>query len=113
MGTVDLILNTVDVILNLAGVLLWLNWRSNRFDPLVKRTPATLMGTLRPAAPKKLRRWHVLAFIALLLVLRALVYWWIGSKTDWSGKLNLGVTVPCFSSAAGYWLGFAHMVLFS
>ena len=27
----------VDFILNLAGLLLWLNWRSDRFDPLVKR----------------------------------------------------------------------------
>ena len=50
----------IDFILNLAGLLLWLNWRSNRFDPLVKRMPATLMGTLRPAAPKRLRRWHLL-----------------------------------------------------
>ena len=47
-------MGTVDFILNLAGLLLWLNWRSNRFDPLVRRSPATLMGTLRPAAPKKL-----------------------------------------------------------
>ena len=54
----------VDFILNLAGLLLWLNWRSIRFDPLVKRTPATLMGTLRPAAPKKLRRWHLLVLLA-------------------------------------------------
>ena len=57
----------VDFILNLAGLLLWLNWRSVRFDPLAKRTPATLMGTLRPAAPKKIRRWHLLAVIAGLL----------------------------------------------
>lgn len=40
-------MDIVDLILNLAGLLLWLNWRSLRFDPLVKRTPATLMGTLR------------------------------------------------------------------
>jgi hypothetical protein len=32
----------IDLILNLAGLLLWLNWRSVRFDPLGKRTPATL-----------------------------------------------------------------------
>ena len=68
----------VDSILNLAGLLLWLNWRTIRFDPLEKRTPATLMGTLRPAAPKKIRRWHLLAVIAGLLVLRAAAYRWIG-----------------------------------
>ena len=62
----------VDFILNLAGLLLWLNWRSIRFDPLAKRTPATLTGTLRPADPHKTRRWHLLAIIAGLLVLRAM-----------------------------------------
>ena len=105
-------MGTVDFILNLAGLLLWLNWRSNRFDPLLKRAPATLMGTLRPAAPRNLRRWHLLAFIGVLLLLRALVYWWIGAETNWSGKLNLGVVVLWFSSGS-HWSGFSQMVLFS
>ena len=87
----------VDFILNLAGLLLWLNWRSIRFDPLAKRTPATLLGTLRPAAPRKLRRWHLLLVIAGLLVLRALFYWKIGTATgDTTSYLNLGVTAPGF-----------------
>jgi uncharacterized protein YggT (Ycf19 family) len=102
----------VDFILNLAGLLLWLSWRSDRFDPLVNRMPATLMGTLRPAAPKKLRRWHLLAFIAALLLTRALIYWWIGSQSNWSGKLNLGMVVLWFSSGS-HWTGFCHMILFS
>jgi uncharacterized protein YggT (Ycf19 family) len=88
----------VDLILNFAGLLLWLNWRSIRFDPLTKRTPATLMGTLRPAAPKKLRPWHLLVFIAGLLLLRAVVYWWLGSAALWSGELNLGVKTLLFRS---------------
>ena len=87
----------VDFILNLAGLLLWLNWRSIRFDPLVKRTPATLMGTLRPAAPKKIRRWHLLVFLVGLLFLRAVIYWWLGSAV-WVGKLDLGVIVLPFRS---------------
>lgn len=93
-------MGVVDFILNLAGLLLWLNWRSNRFDPLVKRTPATLMGTLRPAAPKKLQRWHLLVFIAVLLVLRALIYWWMGKMFPnvWVGHLNLGLTTLSFRS---------------
>lgn len=102
----------VDFILNLAGLLLWLNWRSNRFDPLIRRPPATLMGTLRPADPRKLRRWDLLVFLATLLLLRAVIYWWIGRETNWSGKLNLGVVVPCFSSAS-HWMGFCRMVLYS
>ncbi|HUC84542.1 MAG TPA: hypothetical protein VL970_05055 [Candidatus Acidoferrales bacterium] len=90
----------VNFILNLAGLLLWLNWRSNRFDPLVRRRPATLMGTLRPAAPQKLRRWQMLAFIAILLVLRAVIYWWVGRMFPkvWVGQLDLGLTTLPFRS---------------
>ena len=100
----------VDFILNLAGLLLWLNWRSNRFDPLVRRQPATLMGTLRPAAPQRLRRWHLLIFIALLLLLRAVIYWWIGGMLPqvWVGQMNLGVTTLSFRSD---WL--LRMLVFS
>jgi uncharacterized protein YggT (Ycf19 family) len=86
----------VDFILNLAGLLLWLNWRSLRFDPLAKRTPATLMGTLRPAAPKKLRRWHLLFFLAALLLLRAVIYRWLAPL--WVGQLDLGAAVLPFRS---------------
>ncbi len=84
----------VDLILNFAGLLLWLNWRSLRFDPLARRRPATLMGTLRPASPKKIRRWHMLVFLAGLLFLRAFIYHWIASS--WVGQLDLGVTVLPF-----------------
>jgi hypothetical protein len=88
----------VDFILNLAGLLLWLNWRSLRFDPLAKRRPATLMGTLRPAAPKKLRRWHLLVFIGALILLRAVIYYWLSSASGWTGRLDFGsvvLTIPC------------------
>lgn len=86
----------VDFILNLAGLLLWLNWRSIRFDPLAKRIPATLMGTLRPASPKKSQRWHLLALVAGLLVLRALIYRWI--MPLWVGALDMAVAAPQFRS---------------
>jgi uncharacterized protein YggT (Ycf19 family) len=99
-------MSIVDFILNLAGLLLWLNWRSIRFDPLAKRTPATLMGTLRPAAQKKLRRWHLLALLAVLLFLRALAYRWIAPF--WIGKLDLGAVAPSFRSD-----GFGGMLAFS
>jgi uncharacterized protein YggT (Ycf19 family) len=88
----------IDFILNLAGLLLWINWRSVRFDPLNKRTPATLVGTLRRAAPSRWRRWHLLAAIGALLILRALFYWQIGSAAGWIGKLDLGVTTLFFRS---------------
>jgi uncharacterized protein YggT (Ycf19 family) len=88
----------VDFILNLAGLLLWIKWRSLPFDPIHKRTPATLIGTLRRAAPSHFRRWHLLAGIGLLLALRALFYWQIGPAAHWTGKLDLGVITLSFRS---------------
>ena len=104
----------IDFILNLAGLLLWLNWRSVRLDPLGKRTPATLIGTLRRAEPKRLRRWHLLAALGGLLLLRALFYWQIGAAANWAGKLDLGITALSFpSNLSGPWLSFLRMLLFS
>jgi uncharacterized protein YggT (Ycf19 family) len=84
-------MNIIDFILNLAGLLLWMKWRSLPFDPFNRRTPATLVGTLRRAAPSRFRRWHLLAGIGLLLVLRALLYWQIGPVVHWTARLDLGV----------------------
>ena len=100
----------VDFILNLAALLLWIKWRSLPFDPIHKRTPATLVGTLRRAAPSRFRRWHLLAAIGALLVLRAVFYWQIGSASNpaWVGKLNLEATVLTFVSNS-----FGRMLLFS
>jgi uncharacterized protein YggT (Ycf19 family) len=104
----------IDFILNLAGLLLWLNWRSARFDPLGKRMPATLIGTLRRAEPRRLRRWHLLAALGGLLLLRAGIYWQIGSAANWAGKLDLGITALSFSSnLSGPMLSFLRMLLFS
>jgi uncharacterized protein YggT (Ycf19 family) len=88
----------VDFILNLAGLLLWANWRSMRFDPLGKRLPATLLGTLRRAEPRKLRRWHLPAALGALLFLRAIFYWQIGPAANWSGRVDLGVITLFFRS---------------
>jgi uncharacterized protein YggT (Ycf19 family) len=98
----------VDFILNLAGLLLWIKWRSLPFDPIHKRTPATLVGTLRRAAPSHFRRWHLLAAIGALLVLRALFYRQIGPATHWTGRLDLGVITLSFRSDL-----FSRMLLFS
>ena len=88
----------IDFILNLAGLLLWLNWRAAKADPLGKSKPATLIGTLRRAEPANASRWHLPAMIGGLLLLRALFYWQIGSAAGWVGKLDLGVTTFFFRS---------------
>lgn len=91
-------MSLIDFILNIAGLLLWLNWRAARFDPLAKTTPATLTGTLRRAAPSRFKRWHLLAALGGLLLLRALVYWKIGSALNWTARLELGAISISFRS---------------
>lgn len=98
----------VDFILNIAGLLLWLNWRAGKIDPLGKRTPATLVGTLRLAAPSRAWRWELPVFLGALIFIRALIYWQVGAAIHWSGKLNLGVISLSFRSD---WFGL--ILLFS
>jgi len=100
----------VDSILNLAALLMWLNWRTLRSDPLGKRKPTTLLGTLRRAEPQHLRHWHLLAAIGGLLLVRAGFYWQIGptSKPVWAGTLDLGTITLSFLSNS-----FGRMCLFS
>lgn len=93
----------IDFILNLAGLLMWLSWRSVQFDPLSKRRPATLLGTLRPAESTRWERWHLLMVIAGLLLGRAVVYWLIGPAAGFSGRLDVGVvsvSIPFHGSVA-------------
>ena len=92
------IMSLIDFILNLAGLLLWLNWRALPLDPLAKAMPATLVGTLRRAEPTRVKRWHFLAALGSLLVLRASFYRLIGPTVDWTGTLNLFATRLAFRS---------------
>lgn len=101
-------MGVIDFILNLAGLLLWLNWRAAQADPLGRPAPATLIGTLRRAAPSQMRRWHLPAALGGLLLLRALLYRQIGSAVGWYGRLDLGVTAVFFHSR-----DWGQMLLFS
>ena len=98
----------IDFILNLAGLLLWLNWRFIPFDPVGKTDPASLAGTLRRAVPRRLQRWHFLIALAVLLLLRALLYWQVGSAVNWTPNLRLGAIAVSFRSDF-----FGRMLLFS
>jgi uncharacterized protein YggT (Ycf19 family) len=102
----------IDLILNLAGLLLWLNWRAEKADPVGKRKPATLVGTLRRPDSKS-TAWQLPSLIAGLLLLRALFYWQIGATTSWSGKLNLEVIVLSFPVPLGSFASLGRTVLFS
>ncbi|MGH7941926.1 MAG: hypothetical protein ACREE6_01910 [Limisphaerales bacterium] len=105
-------MNWVDFILNIAGLLLWLNWRAGKMDPLGQRASVTLIGTLRRAEPSRAPHWRMPAFLGALLFVRAVLYWQIGSALRWSGILNLGVmslSVPLFSRGDA----FGRSLLFS
>jgi uncharacterized protein YggT (Ycf19 family) len=88
----------IDLLLNIAGLLLWLKWRSIRFDPLSRAAPATMVGTLRRAAPPRLKRWHLLVSLPALVVLRALLYWQIGPAVEWDPHLQFGAIAIWFRS---------------
>src|SRR5512133_1950749 len=87
-----------DLILNLAGVLLWLNWRAVRFDPLAKSTPASLVWTLKPTEAHPWTSRHFLGALGVLLLLRAWLYWQIGSALGWTPSLQLGAIAVSFRS---------------
>jgi uncharacterized protein YggT (Ycf19 family) len=89
-------MSAIDFILNLAGVLLWLNWRSRRFDPLKRTSAASLMATLKRAEPDRMKGWLFLVFLMLLLLVRGWLYSQAGIAADWTPKLNLGSVVLAF-----------------
>ena len=91
-------LPVVDDILNLAGLLLFLGWRSTRFDPLVRTSASSLAGTLRRAEPQRWKGWQFLAAVVGLIAIRAWFYWQISEGVDWTPKLDLVVVVPKFNS---------------
>ena len=101
-------MNWVDFILNVAGLLVWLNWRAGKGDPLGRRTPATLVGTLRRAEPLRMQRWHLPLVLGAFLFLRGFLYWQIGPALRWTATLDLGVISPSFRSD---WFG--RILLFS
>src|SRR5260370_25991212 len=92
-------LPAINFLLTLAGLVLWLKWRSFRFDPLVRTRPATLTGTLRRAEPERLKRWHFLAALAALLLLRSWFYWQVREEVELVPNLLLNPIAVSLRSA--------------
>ena len=56
------------------------------------------MGTLKKTEQSRFKGSHFLVGLILILALRALAYWQLGSPVDWTPKLNLGFVVLAFRS---------------
>src|SRR5579859_3681082 len=91
-------MGAIDFILNLAGLLIWLSWRSMRFDPLVRSTPVTLVGTLKRPEPRRLKAWQVTLVLLAIIGARAVLYWFLGTPANWTPRLNLEFVVLAFRS---------------
>lgn len=108
-----MLLDLIDFILNIAGLLLWLNWRTIRLDPINRPTPATLAGTVRRAEPMRLRRWHFLVALATLLFIRGVFYGQIGPAVNWTPRLNLMLVALAFPLTHGGHVFYRSALLFS
>jgi uncharacterized protein YggT (Ycf19 family) len=82
--------NFLDLFLNCACLLLWLNWRSSRLTDLPRVPGIALVGTLKLAARRRADRWPSSVVLAVVLFLRALLYWQLGSTTHWTPTLSAG-----------------------
>jgi uncharacterized protein YggT (Ycf19 family) len=89
-------MDLIDWLLNLACVLLWLNWRAVRFTRVPPSIGVSLAGTLRRAEPVGTPRWSSLAALAVILFVRGLFYFQIGSAINWMPRLQLGGVVLGF-----------------
>jgi uncharacterized protein YggT (Ycf19 family) len=100
--------NLVDFILNLVAVLLWLNWRAVRLTAATQPSVLSLASALKRAEPRRPNRWLYFIALILLLLLRSLFYWQVGSSMSWTPAIQLGAISLHFRSDF-----FARMVLFS
>ena len=98
----------IDVILNLACVLLWLNWSSVHLVSARRPSPVSLAATLRKAEPRWGGRWGSLLGLFGVLSARSLFYWKVGSASNWTPNLELGVVSLPFRSDY-----LTRMILFS
>lgn len=88
----------IDFILNVAGVLLWVNWRAVRLGPPGPSPPLSLASTLKKTESGRGARWLSLIALIVLLVVRAVFYWNVGSAWTWTPTLELGVLSLPFRS---------------
>lgn len=91
-------MSLIDLLLNVAALLLWVVWRSLAISPFAQPAPMSLSAALQPARVTTLRRRLILLALVLLLLLRAPMYWHVGSAVNWMPTLRVGVVGLTFRS---------------
>jgi uncharacterized protein YggT (Ycf19 family) len=100
-------MNPIDFILNVAALMLWMRSRSIMQDRSRSRS-GTLLSTLVKTGSRNPAGWIFLGGLVLLLALRAVFYWHMGSASDWIATLQMGAVVIPFRSDDA-----SRMLLFS
>lgn len=101
-------MSLIHFILNLVALLLWLNWRAGGMSAATRPSVLSLVSALKKTDPPGPNRWLYLLALMLLLVLRSVFYWQVGTPMRWTPTLQLGVIAPHFRSDF-----FGRMLLFS
>lgn len=87
----------IDLILNLAGLLLWLKWREGNVRQNVSMSHVSVVFALKKAETRRAPKIYLWVLLGLLL-LRALIYWWLGAAVQWIPTLSLGTLSLSFRS---------------
>jgi len=98
----------LDFILSAACLLLWLTWRSRGLTSPEPAPRVALISTLKRAEPRSRDRGTAPAVLLLVLFVRAIIYWQVGSATHWTPQISLGAIVLHFRSDL-----FTRMLVFS
>lgn len=97
-------MNQVDLLLNLACLALWITWRAKGFTA----APANAWTWMQQIGPPRNYRNGLLLALALLLLVRAWVYWQVGSQVNWVAVVNLAILQLPFKS-----LSLVRMLVYS
>ena len=92
-------MSLIDLILNLAAILLWLNWRAIEFGAI--SSPRVSIVSNLKKLNRSPSRWIFFGILIALLVVRAVIYWQLGSALNWVATIPLGPVSLSFRS--DYW----------
>ena len=101
-------MNLLNTILNLAALLLWIDWRSGRAFARGPKPVISITNTLRETERSHWRSWRTVAGLLILLLLRALFYWSVGARVDWTASMDLvAMSIPLRSDSLPRMIAFS------